>query len=399
MKRVEQAPRKDWKREVEALGFDFHTMDGMPYWDESAAWEFTAAEIDLIEDACDTLHRLCLQAVEHLVARGEIGRLGIPGHVAEAVTRSWRAHEPALYGRFDLAWDGSGAPKLLEYNADTPTALFESSVVQWHWLETVHPDADQFNSIHEGLVDRWRAMFGPGAKAGERDGNGVHLACTMPHVEDEGTLRYLQATALEAGIATKALAMEDIGWDGNRFVDREDQPIRTLFKLYPWEWLAAEQFGADLFDLLRRGEIRVLEPAWKMLLSNKAILPVLWELFPDCPYLVPAFDDPTRFAPGDVVVAKPRLGREGANISIARLGPDGRPEGAPLLETQGPYDQSGWVFQAQAPLARAEAPIGTVRHMVIGAWMIGDKCRGIGLREDDTAITRNTSRFVPHYFV
>jgi glutathionylspermidine synthase len=36
-----------------------------------------------------------------------------------------------LYGRFDLAYRGDGPPKLLEYNADTPTALFEAAVVQW----------------------------------------------------------------------------------------------------------------------------------------------------------------------------------------------------------------------------------------------------------------------------
>lgn len=390
MRRVQQAPRPDWRQQVEDLGFDFHTIDGAPYWDEGAAWEFDPAEIDLLEEAGNTLHRLCLEAVEHLVRRGDLARLGIPARFAEEIERSWRAREPALYGRFDLAWDGDGAPKLLEYNADTPTALFESSVVQWHWLEAVHPGADQFNSIHEGLVDRWRALFQPGDE--------LHLACTMPHGEDEGTLRYLQATALEAGLSTKALAMQDIGWNAARFVDLDDRPIGTLFKLYPWEWLAGEAFGDRLLDLLGDGAIRVLEPAWKAVLSNKGILPVLWELFPDCPYLLPAFDDPTRFAAGDVVVAKPRLGREGANVSIARLGPDGRPEGAPLLETDGPYLDSGWIYQRQAPLARERGADGKDIHMVIGAWIIGDDCRGLGLREDATAITRNTSRFVPHYF-
>lgn len=40
MKRYNTKPRQDWKKQVEALGFDFHTdPDGYPYWNESAFYE------------------------------------------------------------------------------------------------------------------------------------------------------------------------------------------------------------------------------------------------------------------------------------------------------------------------------------------------------------------------
>ncbi len=375
MQRLRLQPRPDWVAQVEALGFDFHTIDGAPYWDESACWEFSAAEIDTIEDAADELHRMCLDAVDWVVTNRKYQPFGLADDAVRLVEESWRRREPALYGRFDFAWDGTGAPKLLEYNADTPTALFEAAVVQWQWLETCFPDADQFNSIHEGLVERWAELA-----AGLPAGAAVHLAGVVPHAEDQGTLRYLQATAMEAGLPTKLLGMADIGWDGRRFLDLDGEPISTLFKLYPWEWLVREQFGSHVGP----SGARMVEPAWKMLLSNKAILSLLWHLYPEHPNLLPAAFEPAELS--GRLVRKPRLGREGANVAIL--------EGDEMLaEADGPYAGTGWIYQQWTPLAVADG-----RHAVLGAWMIGDKCRGMGIREDADAITRDTSRMVPHLF-
>jgi len=336
--------------------------------------------------------------------------------VAKQVEASWRAREGldqfSLYGRFDLAWSGagSGPPKLLEYNADTPTALFESAVVQWHWLEECFPEADQFNSIHEKLVERW-ALFARsrrdmlsdrGRLAHDEPARHLHLTCTLPNDEDEGTLNYIAQTAMEAGLAVKTIAIQDIGWTvgprGGHFSDLQGDEIRALFKLYPWEWLVKEEFGGHLLDTLAAGRIVAIEPAWKMLLSNKGILPILWELYPHHPYLLEAHFRADRFRPGSRVVAKPLLSREGANISIAELGPDGLPAGAPLIETGGMYGAEGYVYQAFNPVRAEALPDGRTIHAAIGAFMVGDACAGIGIREDSTTITRNTSRFVPHLF-
>ena len=143
MQRLPIPARPDWRAHVERdLGFVFHTIDGAPYWDETAYYRFSAAEIDQIEDATIELERLSLELVDRVVQSGEeaLERLRIPRHAWEAIAGSWHAGEKNLYGRFDLTFDGKGPPRLLEYNADTPTALFEASVVQWDWLEATFPD-------------------------------------------------------------------------------------------------------------------------------------------------------------------------------------------------------------------------------------------------------------------
>ena len=374
MRREELIPRVDWPARVEALGFDFHTIDGAVYWDERACYHFTAAEIDTLEAATAELHARCLEAVGNLVERGDCARLRIPESFIPVVERSWREGEMSLYGRFDLAWDGTGEPALLEYNADTPTALLEAAVVQWYWLQDVHPAADQFNSIHEKLIERWKALRGQLPAMGP-----VHFTCAMDSAEDRGNLDYLRDTATQAGIDAAAIDIADIGWDGARFVDLEGRAIRALFKLYPWEWMAREEFGRNLLGRA----VHVIEPAWKMLLSSKAILPILWEMFPGHPNLLAASFEAARFATD--FVKKPIWSREGANVSIDA--------GATKLEVPGDYGEEGYVWQAYRPLARFGES-----HTVIGSWIVGDAPAGIGLREDATPITRDTSRFVPHYF-
>lgn len=427
MERVTHPPRPDWRAKMEALGFDFHTMPSEAdpvglYWDESAHWLLTEAEVDLLDEASVELHKMCVAAAKRVVDERLYPLLNIPAHAIPAIERSWKNHlegwEFSLYGRFDLAFGGAGhgdgMPKMLEYNADTPTSLYEAAVAQWAWLEEVFPDGDQFNSIHEGLVDRWRSLLrvertlsSDPARGG---GQALHLTCAMPHVEDEGTLRYIQDTAIEAGLATKSIALSDIGWvdDGWRpgakgyFTDLEDVEITNLFKLSPWEWLVQDPFGGNLLRTAAEGRVRVVEPAWKMLMSNKGILAILWEMYPHHPYLTEAHFDRRAFAPGTKVVAKPLLGREGANISVGVIGADGEIEGAPLLQTAGPYGEEGWVYQAWTPVVSAQGADhkGAMRthHAVVGSWMIGDECRGIGIREDSSEVTRDTSRFVPHRF-
>lgn len=377
MERLPIKERPDWREKVESIGFDFHTIDAAPYWDENAYYRFTSAEIDIIDDAAVELHRLCLEALDYAIKNKLLDRFGLPPGAIPLIEASWKRRDPDLYGRFDLAWNGQGPPKLLEYNADTPTALFEAAVVQWHWLQDLHPDADQFNSLHEALVERWTAL-----KTQFAAFDNLHLACVMPHPEDEGTIRYIQATALEAGLATKVLGMHEIGWNGSDLTDLQEQPIRFLFKLYPWDWMLAEEFGSHIGP----SGIGLIEPAWKLPLSSKAILSLLWHLFPDCPYLLPASFEAGDIPKGVKAVKKPLLGREGANIQIIQ-------DGRVITESAGPYGAEGHVYQAWT-----ELPSYGGNYPVLGAWMVDGKCRGMGIREDANPITHNSSRFVPHLF-
>jgi glutathionylspermidine synthase len=373
MKREERVPRVDWQRKAEELGFHFHSIDGV-YWDERACYRFSAAEIDKLELATAELQTRSIEAVGRVIEKREYERFHIPEAFHALIERSWEDDDKSLYGRFDLSWDGSGEPKMLEYNADTPTALLEAGVAQWYWLQDVFPQHDQFNSIHEKLIERWKDMRGQLPADGR-----VYFTCDADSPEDQGTLDYLRDTAIQAELQAPAIDIADIGWDGKRFVDLDGRPMGALFKLYPWEWMAREEFGQHLLGRT----MAVIEPPWKMLLSNKAILPILWEMFPEHPNLLKASFEPGRFATD--YVKKPLYSREGANVSITA---DGK-----TLEVPGDYGEEGFVWQAYHPLARFGA-----NYTVIGSWIVGEEPAGIGIREDESPITRNTSRFVPHYF-
>ncbi len=366
------ARRKGWEGIVESQGLAWHQH--VEYWNESAYYEFTAAEVDVLEAATNELHARCLEAVQHVIDNKLHSKFGYSDETARLIEWSWEKEPPSLYGRFDLAWDGSGAPKMLEYNADTPTSLVEAAVVQWYWLQDVFPDADQFNSLHESLIALW-VEFVPYLNS-----TGVHFA-SMDDVEDGTTITYLLDTATQAGLDGRILPISEIGWDrdAREFVDSEGSAVQTCFKLYPWENIADEEFFPHVWEA--REKTQWMEPAWKMLLSNKAILPVLWELFPEHPNLLPSFFEKPRFGLREFVV-KPFWGREGYGMA-ATVG------GRTVGETDGSQPM---VYQAWH-----DVTVGGLRP-TLGSWIVGQSAHGMGIRETAGLIADNTSQFVPHLF-
>jgi len=379
MKRVTIAPRADWEKKVEAIGLIYHHTEGRPYWNESAYYSFRATEIDRIELASNELQEMCLQAAQYIIDNNRFKELAIPEVAIPVIKQAWGDEPPALYGRIDLAYDGEQL-KLLEYNADTPTALLEAAVTQWYWLQELYPQRDQFNSIHEKLLAKWQELKPYVA-------NPLHFAYLEPpdieNSEDLMTVSYLMDVAGQAGIKSVLLRIDDIGWDAqqNCFVDLDDRPIRSIFKLYPWEWLLRDQNADQLLSTYTLTQW--IEPIWKMLLSNKGILPILWELFPGHPNLLECyFNEPKKVTD---YVKKPLLSREGANLTIQRSGS--------VQQTEGPYGEEGFVCQAVARIPNFDGA-----HPVIGSWLIDGVAAGIGIRESDSPVTNNLSCFVPHLF-
>lgn len=230
MQRETLTPRTDWQSQFEDLGFHFHSLDGV-YWDESACYRFSSSEIDMIEEATWKLHELCIQAVDYVITKRAFKPFALPDWFIDYVIESWNADDPTLFGRFDFRYDGLNAPKLLEYNADTPTSLIEAAVAQWNWQQQVKPRHDQFNSLHERLIERWKEI------RDHYENPVVYFACVKDNIEDLGNSEYLRDTAMQAGINTRQIAIEDIGWHelNETFVDLDNNPIPALFKLYPWE--------------------------------------------------------------------------------------------------------------------------------------------------------------------
>jgi glutathionylspermidine synthase len=383
MKRIDCPERDDWRETAAACGFDFCEIDGERYWDERAYYAFTLKEIEVdIEEATAEIEAMCLELVDRALDDDSIlTRLKIPQGFWPLLAGSWQRDDGSLYGRLDLSFSGQGPAKLLEYNADTPTSIFEAAVFQWTWLEQtierrVLPGrADQYNSIHERLIARWQELG---------QNRPLHLAGITGDAEDSGTLAYLADTAAQAGLATAIIDIEDIGWreDGGGFVDLDSNDMEFVFKLYPWEWMFHDAFGARLAE----ASTRWIEPPWKAILSNKGILPLLWEMFEGHPNLLPAFfeDDPQASKLGTSFVRKPLYSREGANVSLVA-------GGVAVSAQEGPYGAEGFVRQALAPLP----DFGGV-YPVIGSWLVAGEPCGLSIREDATPITGNSSRFLPH---
>lgn len=405
MDKITLPERPDWRQTATEAGFTFADMHGEPYWDESSAYRFGLRQIeDDIEDPATELHAMCREAAEAVIASESLmAKLGIPEPYRDLVAHSWRRNEPEIYGRFDLAYDGHGPASLLEYNADTPTSLYESAAFQWQWLEDqlgaglLPAGADQFNGIHEALVERFRALFPAGTE--------LHFTAIGGNPEDYATVEAMGWAAREAGMGAHYSDLDRIGVTADgQFLDSEDRVIGTLFKLYPWEDLLADDYARHIAG----SGCLFLEPAWKALLSNKGLLPVLWQMFEGHPNLLPAFfaDDVAdalvaggrparevaasfgraadRLAQGHVV--KPIFSREGAGISIVERGD------VTEASANTDYDRHPRIVQAYRPL-----PVFDGFRPVIGAWIVGQACVGMGLREDRARITQDLSRFKPHF--
>ncbi|MDF0733620.1 glutathionylspermidine synthase family protein [Pseudomonas entomophila] len=384
MRKVMLDERPDWRASAEREGFAFHTIDGERYWDERGYYLFSEAQVvrDL-QAPTQELHALCLDAVERIVdSEALMTRLAIPPAFFDMVRESWKTRQPHLYGRFDFSYDGHGPAKLIEANYDTPTSLYEAAAFQLIWLEeqlrrgALPARASQFNRIAEDLVHAFAGLGGEGV---------FHFAAISGSVEDRGTTDFLRKMAGHAGIATRHIDLEDIGLDQHgRFVDLDGAPIRRLFKLHAWEHIFHEPFG----HAIAASATQFVEPAWKALISNKGILPLLWEWHEGHPNLLPAFLDanPQGRVPKGWV-RKPYFSREGANVDI-RTADDQR------VFEDGPYQDSPSILQAFAPLPRFGDS-----YALVGAWVIGDQASGVGIREDDSLITKDSARFLPHVVV
>ncbi len=381
MKRHTLIPRPGWQAKAEAAGFIFHHVDGDIYWDESVCYSFALRELEtMIEDPTQELADMCLDLAGEIVnSDALLTRLAIPQTAWDLVSDSWQRGDRTLYGRFDFAYDGKNPAKLYEYNADTPTSLYESAYFQWNWLEEarqtgiVPPHADQFNLIQEKLIETFASL---------NLTSPMHFACVTGTDEDLATVHYLRDCAEQAGIKTRHLYIEDIGADENgQFVGMDDEPVRHLFKLYPWEFMVRDTFAPHL----AKCDTTFFEPPWKMVLSNKGILPLLWERHPNHPNLLPAwFHEPGKKAPYGDYVLKPLLSREGANIRAFR-------DHEEKLATNGEYGAEGYIGQLLCP-----PPYIDGFGAVIGSWVVNNEACGMGIREDDGPITGNLSRFVPH---
>ena len=249
------------------------------------------------------------------------------------------------------------------------------------------PESDQFNSLHEKLVARWRTIVPASTSI-------IYFASVSENEEDWVCCHYLMETAVQAGFEARHVFIEALAFDevSKYFVDESDQKIDVLFKLYPWEWLMREALGPKVCET----RTQFVEPIWKSLLSNKGILAIMWHLYPDHPNLLPTFiEDPTKqFIELNDFARKPLFSREGANTELYK-------NCEKIAGAEGPYGAEGYIRQAFVDLPWFKNTLrdgGPYVYPVIGSWVVGSEPAGICIREDSSRITTNMSNFVPHFF-
>ena len=382
MQRIPITQRPDLEQTALEHGFEYNLEGGVPYWDESAYYRFSLRQIEEdLERRAEEIQIMCFEVLNRALEDDSVfRRLQIPEPFWNYVADSWRNREKDLYGRMDFSYDGHGSAKLLEYNGDTPTTLYESAIFQWIWFEQaierkiIPHNCDQFNELHEHLLEAFTHLGIDGY---------LHLACIGDIEDDRGTVEYIEDCAREAGLKTCFLGMEEIGIDvQGQFTDLDDRIITTLFKLYPWEWMMEEEFACHL----PVSHVHFIEPPWKSVLSNKGLLPLLWEMFEGHPNLLPAYfeDDPRAASLSGNYVRKPLLSRQGWNIEIVR-------DGRQIFHNDGPYGREGYIVQDFHPLPKFDG-----NFALVGCWMVASRAAGICLREDKNWVTTEDARFVPH---
>lgn len=360
-------PRYNYSSIIEELGFDFH----LDYWKEDSYYALSEEDVERIHKATESCYKMYCELVEEVISKDLWDDFNIPRFMVPAIIRSWEEDDLSLYGRFDFAFDNLGNIKLLEFNADTPTSLFESSVVQWQWKEDVFPNNDQYNNIHEYLVQSWKDIH----KIYKYDR--YDFSCIEDIPEETTTTSYIASTAQEAGLNISMMDLRELVRANDSFYLPDGPVVNCMFKLYPWEDMFREEFG----EYLPTTEMLWIEPMWKSIMSNKMSLVYLYEMYSSSPYLVPAYKSKAYMKN---YCKKPLFGREGSNVTLVR-------GGSVIEETKGDYGDEGYIFQDLIDIMPHEG-----KYPIIGSWVIGGEPAGIGIRETEGLITNDMSNFIPH---
>ncbi|WP_339388717.1 glutathionylspermidine synthase family protein [Vibrio caribbeanicus] len=388
MLQIDIEPREGWEERLLELGFDFYEVSSKhPYWCENQYFQLSREQVDHIDNVTEKLHELAIQAVAHVFDNDLLHLFGLPEKHYDLLRRSWTNDKSYLYGRFDFSWDGIGDPKMLEYNAQTPTSLFELSVAAWDWMRQLVAEgklphhADQFNLLDERIITQFAYL----REAKDLESMILHFACDETSSEDRRTVYYLAQCAEEVGFETVIVDINEIQLSvDHKFLDHNSKQIFNLFSLYPYEFMLLDCYG----DFIEESGCKFIEPIWKVLLSSKALLPIMWKLNPGHPNLLACyFSNEKEAGLIEHRVTKPIYSREGANIQIKFK--EEMVEG-----TVGNYGNEGFITQEYAPLAQFKNG-----WVVIGSWVIGKTGCGISFRESDKLITNDVARFVPHIII
>ncbi|MDD5161208.1 MAG: glutathionylspermidine synthase family protein [Sulfuricurvum sp.] len=375
---------------LEEIGFAWHT--------DSDSSKYVADELVIVRDheaeayykAVNELYDMYATAAQHVIDKNLFFELGIPFNLIDVIKKSWDNDVHwHLYGRFDLAGGIDGAPiKLIEFNADTPTALFETAILQWALLKHNGMDEErQFNNVYEAISDNFRRLVtlfdDPEEFEKYYDGWKILFSSVSGNIEEEQTVRLLQQMAIDAGFETGFEPLGGVKFDDEGIYDANEQPYEYWFKLYPWEDIAIEEpeLATQLSSIMENQKAIILNPAYTLLFQSKGMMKILCDLFPDSPYLLKTSFEPLK---GVQQVEKRMFGREGANVRIIDA------SGTTIEANDGPYGNFKPIYQEYVEFPK-DAQGNSYQAGVFFAY---EAC-GLGFRRGGK-ILGNMSKFVGH---
>ncbi|ELB9335226.1 glutathionylspermidine synthase family protein [Campylobacter upsaliensis] len=375
------------KNYLESIGFSWHTdEDGSDYLDNRFIC-VSKNEANAYYEAANELYDMFIAAAQNVIDNDRFDELGIPFNLIDAIKMSWENEVHwHLYGRFDFAGGLDGKPiKLIEFNADTPTSLFESAILQWAMLKQNNLDEHlQFNSIYESLLDNFKRLITLDESVEEFEehyrGWKILFSSVAGNKEEELTTKLLAHIAKDAGFECDFAYVDEVEF-GEEGIFKNGVNYEYWFKLIPWEEIAIEEgeLAMLLTQIMRNQKAIILNPAYTLLFQSKGILKILWELYPNHPLLLESSYEPLQ---GKDFVKKPMFGREGANISIIK-------DDVKLQENIGPYGNNKMIYQQYYELNSSEN-----EYYQAGVFFAYEGC-GLGFRKGGLIID-NASKFVGH---
>ena len=375
---------------LESIGFGWHTdLDGSRYISNELV-SITQDEAEAFYEATNELYDMYVAAAEYVINNDLFHELGIPFNLVDIIKSSWENDVHwHLYGRFDLAGGVDGKPiKLIEFNADTPTSLFETAIIQWAMLKFNNLDeAAQFNDAYEALVENFKRLITLEEDTSRFDeyyeGWKILFSSIAGSVEDENTTRLLEAAARDAGFECDFAFASEVSFDDENGIFWNGQNWEYWFKLIPWEMIAIDESDLALIikNIIKNQKAIILNPAYTLLFQSKGIMKILWDLYPNHPLLLESSFEPLN---GKKQVKKPFLAREGANVSI--INSDGSIE----IQNDGEYANGKFLYQEFADFAKDE----NGDSYQAGMFFAFEGC-ALGFRKGKDIID-NYSKFVGH---
>jgi glutathionylspermidine synthase len=375
---------------LEEIGFSWHTDADSSKYVANELVNVTSQEAEVYYEAVNELYDMYTTAAQHVIDNNLFFDLGIPFNLIDAIKKSWENDVHwHLYGRFDLAGGIDGTPiKLIEFNADTPTALFETAVLQWALLKSNTMDEElQFNNIHEAIHDNFRRLItlfdNPDDFEQHYDGWKILFSSMSGNDEEEQTVRLLQQIAIDAGFETGFESLGGVKFDDEGIYDSNDEAYEYWFKLFPWEDIAIDEteLCTQLSTIMKNQKAIILNPAYTLLFQSKGMMKILCDLFPDSPYLLQTSFEPLK---GTKQVEKRMFGREGANIRILTE------NGTLVQETGGDYGNFKPIYQEYVEFPQDIHG----NSYQAGVFFAYEAC-GLGFRRGGQ-ILNNMSKFVGH---